>query len=71
MLLIRFHAGEKISFLQEFKIPFEIHFMTFSQKKIPKNPENKSLCLPQKLVTLLNLEYSVVSVAPGHHNLIC
>ena len=34
---------ESFSFLQEFKIPFEIRFTTFSQKKIPKNPEDKSL----------------------------
>ena len=34
---------ESFSFLQEFKIPFEIRFTTFSQKKMSKYPENKSL----------------------------
>ena len=34
---------ESFSFCQEFKIPFEILFTTFSQKKMSKYPENKSL----------------------------
>ena len=40
MLMIKFHADGNFSFLQEFKISFEIHFKTFSQKKITKNPNN-------------------------------
>ena len=62
---------ESFSFLQEFKILFELRFTTFSQKKIPKNLENKSLRLLQKLVNLLNLGYLLISVAPGNHNLVC
>ena len=42
-MLIKFRAGENFSFLQEFKISFELRFTTFSQKKISKNPKNKSL----------------------------
>ena len=34
---------ESFSFLQEFKSPFEMRFTTFSQKKMPKYPENKWL----------------------------
>ena len=66
-MLIKFRAGEKFSFLQEFKISFELRFTTFSQKKISKNPKNKPLSLQQKLITLLNLEYLLISVAPGNH----
>ena len=37
MLLIKFHAGGN------FCLPFELRFMAFSQEKLPKNLENKSL----------------------------
>ena len=43
MLLTKFYAGGKFFFRQEFKIPFEILFTTFSQKKMSKYPENKLL----------------------------
>ena len=37
MLLIKFHAGGN------FFLPFELRFTAFSQEKLPKNLENKSL----------------------------
>ena len=43
MLPIKFYAGGKFSFLQDFKIPYEIPFPTFRRKEMPKYPENKSL----------------------------
>ena len=61
---------KSFSFLLEFKIPFELRFTTFSQKKPPKNPGNESLWLFQKSVTLLNLRYSLISVAAGNHKLV-
>ena len=41
MLLIKFDAGEKFFFFQDFKISFELRCKAFSQKKKPKNPENR------------------------------
>ena len=58
-------------YFQKFRISFELRFTAFSQKKIPKTLENKSLSLLQKLVTLLSLGYLLISVAPGNHKLVC
>ena len=62
---------ESFSFLQEFRISFELRFTTFSQKKKTKNLENASLWLLQKLIILLSLGYLLISVAPGNHKLVC
>ena len=40
---------ESFSFLQEFKIPFELRFTTFSQKKMPKNPEKQIILTTTKI----------------------
>ena len=47
---------ESFPFFQEFKILSGQRFTTFNKKKIPKNPENKSLLLLKKFATLLSLE---------------
>ena len=62
---------ESFTFFQEFKILFELRFTIFSQKKISNHPENKSLWQQQKLATLPNMWYLLISVALGNHKLVC
>ena len=58
---LRFIMVENVSFVQELKNSFRL---LYSQRKTPKNPENRGLL--QKLVILPSLEQLVIQMAPGN-----